>query len=118
MIPADSKEELIQGLLVTKQRANILEVRLLLRGETGEEAKKVAEKSKALTRQIDKLLGQVMDEWQGQAAKIIKDIKTANAALQRSITNIRKKVQTAQNIVKAIGLIDEVITIAKGLTSI
>lgn len=117
MIPKNSKEEVIQKLLVTKQRANILEVRLLLRNKE-EEAKKVAKKSKALTRQIDKLLGQVMDEWQGQATKIINDIKTANTTLQKSITNIKKKVQTVNNIIKAIGLIDDVIAIAKGLTSI
>ena len=117
MIPKSSKEEIIQRLLVTKQKAHALEVRLLL-SDKEDDAKKVAKKSKALTRQIDKLLGQVMDEWQGQATKIIMDIKTGNAALQNSITNIKKNVKTAQNIVKAIGLIDDAIAIAKNLTLI
>ena len=114
MIPKDSKEAVIQRLLVTKQRANTLEVRLLLAGKS-EEAGKVAKRSKALTRQIEKLLGQVMDEWAGESTKIIADLKTANAGLQTSITNIKKNVKTAENIVKAVGLIDDAIVIARGL---
>ena len=113
MISKNSKEEIIQGLLVTKQKAHALEVRLLLKGKE-EEGKKVARKSKALSRQIDILLGQVMDEWQGQGNKIIKDIKSANADLQKSIAEIKRNVKTAQNIVKAIGLIDDAIVMAKG----
>ena len=113
MISKNSKEEIIQGLLVTKQKAHALEVRLLLKGKQ-KDGKKVARKSKALSRKIDILLGQVMDEWQGQGNKIIKDIKSANADLQRSIAEIKRNVKTAQNIVKAIGLIDDAIVMAKG----
>ena len=117
MIPKNSKEEIIQRLLVTKQKAISMKVRLLLRDKK-DDAKKVRKKSRALSRQIDKLLGQVMDEWQDQGTKIIKEIKTVNSALQKSITNIKKNVKTAQNIVKAIGLIDDAIAIAKRLTLI
>ncbi len=117
MIPVESKEEVVQRLLVAKQRANTLEIRLLLKGKE-DEANKVRKKSKALTRQTDKLLGQLMDEWLGEATQVIQGIKTANAALQTAITKIKNNVEIAQNVVKAIGLIDDVIVIAKGLTSI
>lgn len=112
MMTQTSKEEIIDKLLFTLYRSGKLEARLLVTGEI-DKADIVAEKSDALNQQIKTLIGQVMDEWLGQSTVVIKDIKITSANLQRSITKIKKNVNTAKNIVKAIGLIDDTITIAK-----
>ena len=114
MISKNSKEEIIQRLLITKQRSIALEVRLLVKGKS-EEANKIKSKTKALTRQIDQLLSKLMDEWIGQAVMVIGNITKTNAALQTSITKVKNNEKTAENIVKAIGLVDDAINIAKAL---
>jgi len=53
-----------------------------------------------------------LDDWLGQTAAIIQVDKTANTSLQQSIRKIKQGVKTAENLVKAIGLIDDLITTA------
>jgi hypothetical protein len=107
----ENKQEVIQRLLVGKQKAHILETSLRFEGK-GEEADKVALKASDLSNQIDTLLAQVLEEWLGQTDAIIQAVKTANTALQQSIRKIQQGVKTAENLVKAIGLLDDLIATA------
>ena len=110
------KQEIIQGLLVTKQRAHNLEIILRFAGNS-EEADAVKETTSALTAQIDTLLSQLISEWLASSVDVVENIKNSNANLQRAINKISRGVDTAQNIVKAIGFIDEAVAIAAKLAA-
>ena len=79
------------------------------------DADATAKKSKALQKQIDRLVKNSMDEWLGNSKGLIADIKSGNENLQKAINNIKKKVKSTENFVKAVGLIDDAIGIAKGI---
>jgi hypothetical protein len=106
------KKQIIQKLLQMKQGLIKLETRLRLQ-QNKAEADDVAKKSKALQREIDNLLKHLIDDWLGAARKVMGDISRANDALQTAIANIQKKLDVAKNVVKVIGLVDDVIGFAK-----
>lgn len=110
-VAAKTKEEIIDRLLVTKQKSNRLEMTLRFKGQVNE-ANEVQKKTKKLNKQIDILLGQLIDEWLADSRGVIKDLVQGNANLQRSLAKIKRGVQTAQNLVKALGFIDDAIVIA------
>ena len=110
------KQDVISRLLVINQKAHILATSLRFKGQD-EEAEKVTQKAKELSEQIDHLLGQVMDEWLGQAESIRQEIQKANASLQASIRQIGNEVNILQNVVRAIGFIDDVIQIASRIAA-
>jgi hypothetical protein len=115
-VPEETKQEIVQRLLVTKQRGHSLEITLRFKGKV-DEADKVAASTAELSRRIEILLGQIIDEWLAQGADIVEEITRVNARLQNSITAIKKGVQTAQNVVKAIGFIDDAVGIAAKLAA-
>jgi conjugal transfer/entry exclusion protein len=106
------KEQIIRKLSQVMQSLIKLETRLRLQKKETE-ADNVAKKCKALQKEIDNLLKHVIDEWLGAASKVLGDIKTASDTLQTSIANIQKKLEVAKNVVKVIGLVDDVIGFAK-----
>ena len=79
------------------------------------EADNVKKLYKKVEKQSDVLAAAMIDVWLGEMVVVDKSLKNANANLQRAITKIKKNVDTAQNIIKAVGLIDDVISIAKSL---
>ena len=79
------------------------------------EADNVKRLYKKVEKQSDLLAAAMIDVWLGEMMMVDKSLKNANANLQRAITKIKKNVDTAQNIIKAVGLIDDVISIAKSL---
>ena len=110
-ISNSDKREIIRLLLVMKQRAHDLEISLRFKGQNGE-ADQIAQNTKKLSDKIDILLGQVMVDWLSEAATILQEINQANNSLQSSIQEIQDGVRTAQNVVKAIGYIDDAVAIA------
>ena len=107
------KEEIIHSLQVTLQRSQNLELNLRFRNNKN--AQEIADKNKILSQQIDKLIVEAMQNWLVNAKKTTNNIKKINTDLQRAITNVRKQKKEAENIVKAIGLVDDVISIATSL---
>jgi conjugal transfer/entry exclusion protein len=112
MPTSTEKQQIIQKLSQVKQGLIKAETRLRLQNNK-DEANKVAAKSKALQKEIDNLLKRVIDEWLGEARKVLGDITKANDSLKTAIDNIQKKVEIAKNVVKVIGLVDDVIGFAK-----
>ena len=115
-VPQQTKQDIVQGLLVTKQKGHILEITLRFKGNN-DEADEVAAKTTELSNEIDTLLGQIIDEWLAQSRGDVASIKEANSNLQRSIRSIQNGVATAQKVVKAIGFIDDAIVIASKFAS-
>ncbi len=111
------KTEAIQSMQVTLQRCQNLELMLRFRGDN-DNASVLGAKNKVLRKQIDKLIIEAMKDWLKDAQEITTNIKNANKNLQISITNVKNKKQEGENIVKALGLIDDVISIATSLLPI
>ena len=105
------KQQIIRKLLVVKQDAHSLEISLRFKGRN-KQADELAAKAQKLSEKIDTLLGQVMVEWAVEADEIASDIGQANASLQSSIQEIQNGIDIAQNIVKALGYVDDVVAIA------
>lgn len=115
-ISNSDKLAIIQCLLVTKQKAHVLEISLRFESRSNE-AEQVARKAKELSDQIDRLLGQVMGTWLDQAATILQKIEQANASLESSIQEIQDEVEVAENVVKAIGYIDDAVVVASKIAA-
>ena len=111
LLSRDAKRRALRRLAKTKEKAQRLEFELRVQG-LDEDAKKVDSKTRKLTKRIDELLKKTMEEWMGNAAQVEADLKTNNEKLQKSIRDIKNKVRTAKNIVKAIGFIDDAVSIA------
>lgn len=112
MIAKAKKESIVQKLLVTNQKVTTMRTRLLIQGEAGKAAE-VQAKGQELTREIDSLLAQIMSNWAGSADQLVQDISGLNTNLQSTINKVKQRAQTAEQVVKAIGLIDDAISIAK-----
>ena len=104
------KQEIIQQLLAAKTKAYQAEVKLLLKRKP-EEANEVKTHGKELSRKIDRLISQTMSDWVLDAEIIIKDVKSTNKKIQRSINDIQNDVNVAKNVVKIVGFIDEIVEI-------
>lgn len=115
-ISKTSKEQIIQSLLVAKQKAHMLEISLRFKGKP-DEADQLSAKAGELSDQIDNLLSQLMSGWIGTANKILGDITKANAAIQSTIRDIQNDVHVAENIVKAIGYVDDIVVIASKIAA-
>ncbi|WP_052417423.1 hypothetical protein [Cellvibrio mixtus] len=108
------KTDAIHSMQVTLQRCQNLELILRFQ-EDSTNASLLGAKNKALRKQIDKLIIEAMKDWLEDAQEVTTKIKNANKNLQISITNVKNKKQKGENIVKALGLIDDVISIATSL---
>jgi hypothetical protein len=104
------KQEIIQTLLAAKTKAYQAEVKLLLKRKSTE-AKAVQTHGKQLSRVIDQLIGQTMGDWVVDAEIIIKEVKSTNRKIQRTINDIQNDLNVAKNVVKIVGFIDEIVTI-------
>lgn len=104
------KQVIIQQLLAAKTRAYQAEVKLLLKRKP-EEANEVKTHGKELSRKIDRLIAQTMSDWVVDAEIIIKDVKSTNKKIQRSINDIQNDVTVAKNVVKIVGFIDDIVEI-------
>ncbi len=113
-ISMTKKQEVIQQLLAAKTKAYQAEVKLLLKRKPTE-ADEIKRHGKELSRKIDNLIAQTMAEWTGNAQKIIGDVRQINKKVQRSINDINNNVNVANNVVKLVGFIDDVVDIADGI---
>jgi hypothetical protein len=111
-----AKGRALRSLARTKEKAQRLEFTLRIQGMHSE-ALKVNARTRKLSRQIDQLIREAMRDWLGNARRVEAELKANNARLQRSIRNIRNSVQTASNVVKAIGFIDDAVAIVGKLLS-
>lgn len=116
-ISITKKEDLIDGLQTTLGKGQKLEIRLRLTGE-GASADEVAKRNRALSKKIDRLIRDAMNEWTGGAAAFEKEIKSSNRRLQAAIRDIKKKIKVAENVVKALGYIDDAIQVAAKIAAV
>jgi hypothetical protein len=106
------KEKVIESLMAEHRQGQIAEINLRLQGKP-DEADKVWQENTRLAAEIDILIGQMMDEWLGNAERAIKGLAKINTKLEAAVAEIKKQMNVAQNVVKIIGLLDDAVAIAK-----
>jgi len=106
------KEKVIESLMAEHRQGQIAEINLRLQGKP-DEADKVWQENTRLSAEIDILIGQVMDEWLGNAERAMKGLAKINTKLEAAVAEIKKQIHVAQNVVKIIGLLDDAVAIAK-----
>lgn len=105
---ADSIEDklaVLDAMNASLGKITNVQVRLTLAGET-DLANQLDTHRKELLAQIEKLQGQVADQWTVNAADLTEKLREANNDLQTRIRNIKNKVNVANNAVQIIGQID------------
>jgi hypothetical protein len=106
------KQTLLESLMATRSQADAAELRLRFQGKA-EEADKIAQRTRVLSTEIDRLLAKIMEEWLGAATRLIGDVNAANGRLQAAVDDIKKTIAVAQRVVQALGMLDDVVAIAK-----
>jgi len=106
------KEKVMESLMAAQRQGQITEINLRLQGKP-DEAEKIWQENSRLSAEIDILIGQMMDEWLGNAERAIKGLAKINTKLEAAVGEIKKQMNIAQNVVKIIGLLDDAVAIAK-----
>lgn len=106
------KEKVLEFLMDSNRQGQITEINLRFQGKT-DEAEKVWKESTRLSTEIDILIGQIMDEWLGNAEASIKGLVRINTDLESAAAEIKKQINIAENVVRVIGLLDDALAIAK-----
>jgi hypothetical protein len=106
------KEKVIESLMAEHRQGQIAEINLRLQGKP-DEADKVWQENTRLAAEIDILIGQMINEWLGNAERGIKGLAKINTKLEAAVAEIKKQMNVAQNVVKIIGLLDDAVAIAK-----
>jgi len=114
--PTD-KEKVLESLMTAHRQGQITEINLRLQGKP-DEAEKVWQENARLSAEIDILIGQMMDEWLGNAERTIKGLEKINTKLEAAVAEIKKQINVAQNVVKIIGLLDDAVAIAKKVAAV
>src|SRR6266516_1398354 len=86
--------------------AQQLELTLRFKAKTAE-AEDVWAKNQRLGTEIDILIGEAIDQWANDAATVATNIKAATDDLEKRVQQIKADIDLAQNIVEAVGLIDD-----------
>jgi hypothetical protein len=106
------KQKLLDGLMDSRRQGQLAEIGLRVQGNTAD-ADKVRDANAGLSKQIDTLIARMMDDWLGQVNEAIQGVSSCTAQLQTAVDNIKRQVNIAQNVVNAIGYIDQAVAIAK-----
>jgi hypothetical protein len=114
--PTD-KEKVLESLMALHRQGQITEISLRFQGKA-DEAEKVWQKNSRLSTEIDILIGQMMDQWLGNAERTIKGLAKINTKLETAVAEIKSQINVAQNVVKIIGLLDDAVAIAKKVAAV
>jgi hypothetical protein len=109
--PTD-KEKVLESLMSLHRQGQIAEINLRLQGKA-DEAERVWQDNRRLAAEIDILIGQMMDEWLGNAERTIKGLAKISTKLEAAVAEIKSQINVAENVVKIIGLLDDAVAIAK-----
>jgi phage shock protein A len=101
----EAKLAVLDAMNVSLGKLTNVQVRLTLAGEATL-ADQIATNRQALLVQIEKLQGQVADQWTVKAATLTDQLRVANSDLQTRIRNIRNQIDVANNAIAIIGQID------------
>jgi biotin operon repressor len=110
----EAKLDLLDRMNATLGKLTNAQIRLQLAGEQ-DLAAEMDTKRKALLAQIDRLRGQVLDNWSVSAEALDEKLQVANRTVQTRIRSIRNRVNVADNAIKIIAQIDRTLNFLKAL---
>jgi uncharacterized protein YukE len=109
------KETAIDKFLTTKRKGHMLEIDLSFKG-MDDEAQRVKDKNAELSEKVDDLLNNIMQDWVGDTTSgVAAELTKINGKIQRTIRDIKKDIEVAKNIVKAVKHLDDAINYAMKL---
>jgi len=108
------KNELLDKLSVCYNRVNYLKL-LCDEANKPDEAAQFDRRKARLKVEIDGLLRDLYENWIGNANSLKTSLQNSNNGVEASIKEIEGDIKVAENIVKAIGYIDDVIKVAAAL---
>jgi hypothetical protein len=106
----EQKRSLLRALGTSYGKGTDLAALLWLQGKE-EEARSVEHRNAELRRAIDRLRRDIWKAWHGRAEALQARIGSLNRKLQTRIRQIEKAIGAAQELVKALRVLDEVIEI-------
>jgi len=101
----EAKLAVLDAMNTSLGKITNVQIRLTLAGEA-DLANQLDTHRKALLAQIEKLQGQVADQWTVNASALTEKLQVANGDLQTRIRNIKNQVNVANNAIQIIGQID------------
>lgn len=110
----DEKNKILDQVVIILNRTSLLQV---LFEEDGDEhnAKKFRLRRNRLRVERDELLRELLQQWAGDAKQLTKKLRDNNKQIDKAIKEISKDIQKAQNVVKALGLVDDVVVTVAGI---
>ena len=74
-----------------------------------DEAQQIQERRTKLRAEIDRIRGKVAEEWAAKADALAADLKAYNETVQGYINDLKNNIETAQNVVKLVGAVDDLV---------
>ena len=108
------KVKIYNKLLASLSKGVKLAALLEEKGETGR-LNDVEQRNDRLAEEAAKLRRGIARTWQGETEKILDDIGDNNERLQDRIRDIERNLAIAERVVKALGYLDDLIEIARGV---
>ena len=89
----------------------------VLREQDANEAEitKVEQRNKKLAQAAAKLREALVKDWVGEAAMLRDQIRETNSKLQDQIRQIKRQMDNAERVVKALGYLDDIINVAESV---
>jgi len=109
------KNELLDTLSIRYNRVNYLKILAGEKKSSPDVIKQIEQRKNRLKTEIDKLLRDLYLNWIGDAAQLKNSLDSKNKEVNQCIADIEKDIHIAQNIVKVLGYVDDVINIAAAL---
>jgi len=108
----DEKIELVNFLIFMRGKLQSLAIKLLLMGE---DPTKVDEAEEDLAAKITLLRVNLMQHWQGDANKLLAELKQSNEKAQRHLRELEDSQDRAGKLANILGLIDRGLSAVAGL---
>jgi len=108
----ETKLDVLKGMNSSLGKITNVQVRLTLAGKA-DLAQELDVHRKALLDQIEKLQGQIADQWTVDAEVLVQKLSEANTKVQTRIRNIKNKVNIVKNATQIIGQIDDAVAFLK-----
>ena len=108
----DEKIELVNFLIFMRGKLQSLAIKLLL---LGEDPTKVDEAEEDLAAKITLLRVNLMKQWQGDANKLLVELRQSNEKAQRHLRELKDSQDRAGKLASILGLIDRGLSSVAGL---
>ena len=108
----DQKLEILSFLLFQYGKLIKLAVILEQQGLDSTDARK---REKEASKEIDRLRGDMLRTWNGQAAALMTDLRAINESAQRKVRELQNAVDKVKKVASILGEIDRALTLVRGL---